>query len=158
VFDCDNTLTDPYSPYVNPLFKESFEECLSVFSGKTVIFSNSAGSTSDKGYQKAQLLEKHLNVPVLRHTQQKPGGIASLVSHLKCDPQEMVMIGDRYFTDVFMGNLHGMLTVRTEPFTEKGENFIVILARRIENFIINSLKKNNVLPVNHHLSKKNILN
>ena len=31
-----------------------------------------------------------------------------------------VMVGDRYFTDIVYGNRHGMVTVRTAPFTSQG--------------------------------------
>lgn len=31
-----------------------------------------------------------------------------------------IMVGDRYLTDVVYGNRHGMLTIRTQPFTLQG--------------------------------------
>ena len=32
------------------------------------------------------------------------------------------MVGDRLLTDVVFGNLHGMLTVHTQPLTLEGDN------------------------------------
>lgn len=50
---------------------------------------------------------------MLRHTEKKPAGSAAdIASHFNCQPEELIMIGDRYLTDVVFGNRHGMLTVR----------------------------------------------
>lgn len=35
--------------------------------------------------------------------------------------QKLVMVGDRYMTDIVFGNRLGMLTIRPEPFTWHGE-------------------------------------
>ena len=37
------------------------------------------------------------------------------------------MVGDRYLTDIVFGNRLGMLTVRTEPLTLRGEPKAVLL-------------------------------
>lgn len=39
----------------------------------------------------------------------------------RCTAQELVMVGDRCFTDVVFGNRHGMLTICPEPITLDGE-------------------------------------
>jgi hypothetical protein len=51
----------------------------------------------------------------------------------RCEPHEMVFIGDRYLTDVVFGNRHGMLTIRVAPLTAKGEPPAVAAARLVEN-------------------------
>lgn len=56
---------------------------------------------------------------------QKPQGMSSVVEYLNCKPSEVVIIGDRYLTDITFGNLHGSLTIYTDPITNEGENFIV---------------------------------
>lgn len=49
-------------------------------------------------------------------------------------PQKMVVVGDRYLTDIYGGNRYGihcyssfyhigMLTIYVEPFTEENDNF-----------------------------------
>ncbi len=40
------------------------------------------------------------------------------------------MVGDRYLTDIVFGNRLGMLTVRTQPLTLRGEPKAVLLVRR----------------------------
>lgn len=45
----------------------------------------------------------------------------------RCQPHEMIMVGDRYLTDIVFGNRHGMLTVRPRPFTSEGEPVTVAL-------------------------------
>jgi phosphatidylglycerophosphatase GEP4 len=48
----------------------------------------------------------------------------------------MVMIGDRYLTDVVYGNRHGMLTVRVAPLTTEGEPYGVWAARAVEEYFV----------------------
>ena len=47
----------------------------------------------------------------------------------RCPPTELVMVGDRYLTDVVFGNRLGMLTIRTAPLTFRGEPRAVLLVR-----------------------------
>ena len=49
----------------------------------------------------------------------------------RCTANEMIMIGDRYLTDVAFGNRHGMLTIRPEPFTVANEPLEVRAVRRL---------------------------
>lgn len=43
----------------------------------------------------------------------------------RCSTSKLIMIGDRYLTDVVYGNRHGMLTIRPTPLTTAGEPFAV---------------------------------
>ena len=43
--------------------------------------------------------------------------------------EKLVMVGDRYMTDIVFGNRLGMLTIRPEPFTWSGEPQTVKLVR-----------------------------
>jgi len=63
-----------------------------------------------------------------------------LESHFKAKAHELVMVGDRTFTDVAFGNALGMLTIKCEPFTTKGENIFVKVARGLEAFLVKVLK------------------
>ena len=47
----------------------------------------------------------------------------------RCTASELVMIGDRYLTDVVYGNRNGMLTIRPAPLTLQGEPITVKLVR-----------------------------
>ena len=47
----------------------------------------------------------------------------------RCKARDLVMVGDRYLTDIVFGNRLGMLTVRTAPLTLRGEPKAVLLVR-----------------------------
>ena len=47
------------------------------------------------------------------------------VAWCRCPATRLVMIGDRYLTDMVYGNRHGMLTVRPSPLTLAGETLAV---------------------------------
>jgi phosphatidylglycerophosphatase GEP4 len=53
--------------------------------------------------------------------------MSTVVETLQCPVTRLVVIGDRYLTDVVFGNLHGALTIYTEPCSTDGENFAVRL-------------------------------
>lgn len=132
VFDKDNTLTVPYGREIHPSIREAFEEFRSVFRNNIVIMSNSAGTKDDKNYGDAREIESDLGINVLKHDRKKPGGIESVTEYFNCEPQELVMFGDRIFTDIVFGNRYGMLTVHTALLTEEGDNKAAVKIRRIE--------------------------
>jgi phosphatidylglycerophosphatase GEP4 len=47
----------------------------------------------------------------------------------RCKTEELVMVGDRYMTDVVFGNRLGMLTIRPAPLTWDGEPSTVKMVR-----------------------------
>lgn len=124
VFDKDNTLTVPYASVIEPRVVASLNECLAVFGHENVaVLSNSAGLAQfDPTGAIADAMEKTLGISFLRHSSKKPAGsCTALTDRFKCASNEMVMIGDRYMTDVVYGNRHGMFTVRSAPFSDEGE-------------------------------------
>jgi phosphatidylglycerophosphatase GEP4 len=121
IFDKDNTLTAPYVDDLHPGVKDGFERCMGQFGGNVCIMSNSAGTNDDVGHESAIRIERRLGVPVLRHSEKKPGGLAEVLSFFKASSggedvpaDRLCVIGDRLLTDVVFGNLHGMLTVHTQ--------------------------------------------
>jgi len=86
-------------------------------------------------------------VPVLRHRDKKPaGGVQDAERHFGCASHELIMVGDRYLTDVVYGNRHGMLTVRVAPLTGAGEPPAVGLARRLEEFYVSRWTAAGIAP------------
>ena len=70
VFDKDNTLTKPYlREYITPEFKDFIHgPVINTFGEENVsILSNSAGSSDDKNYAEALIIEKELGLKVIRH-------------------------------------------------------------------------------------------
>lgn len=85
----------------------------------------------------ARELETAFGLTVLRHKEKKPAGSCTEAEqHFGCKASEMVMIGDRYLTDVVYGNRHGMLTVRVAPLTTEGEPYGVWAARAVEEYFV----------------------
>ncbi|KUF94046.1 hypothetical protein AM588_10004389 [Phytophthora nicotianae] len=139
IFDKDNTLTVPHKLEIAPHLAPSLEECRRVFGDSgVVIFSNSAGSTDDKDGVEAKKIEEELQVAVLRHNQKKHFG--------EVDPQTLVVIGDRYSTDVLFGNLN-------EQFTPESENVVNRQLQRIEKAAVRMLVRAGVKPPTHPLWK-----
>ncbi|KXZ50576.1 hypothetical protein GPECTOR_16g751 [Gonium pectorale] len=133
VFDKDNTLSEPFALHVEPRLQSSLSRCMAAFEGRAVLYSNSAGLKQyDPDGKEAEQLEAALGIPVLRHTEKKPsGGSAELEAHFGCPASDLIMVGDRYLTDIAFGNRHGMLTVHVQPLTSKGEPLGVLLVGRL---------------------------
>ena len=134
IFDKDNTLTAPYSFSMDKQTEETVRRCQRLFGyDNVVIFSNSAGmsflfffiqgSDDDGGYLHAQTIEEELKIRVIRHHLKKPDGLLEAVSLWpSVQPSEVMMVGDRYLTDIYGGNQHGMLTVCVDIITETNDN------------------------------------
>lgn len=155
VFDKDNTLTEPFSLEVQEPLKPSLAACHAAFDGKLVLYSNSAGLKQyDPEGREAAALEAALGIPVLRHEDKKPsGGSADLEKFFGCTSSELIMVGDRFLTDVVFGNRHGMLTIRPAPLTRKGEPFGVVMARAIEERCVSRWTSQGVQAPEHPILK-----
>jgi len=144
VFDKDNTLTVPYERTIEPRVRVALKECIEVFGAENVaVLSNSAGLTQyDPNGAIADELEQALGIGFLRHSSKKPAGsCTALEQRFKCASIEMVMLGDRYLTDVVYGNRHGMFTVRAAPFTEAGESLSIRAAKFVEETAVSWWRK-----------------
>lgn len=148
IFDKDNTLTPPYSFSMNENTERAVRNCQQLFGyDRVVIFSNSAGgryggdsqtgSEDDRGYLHAEAIEEEIGVKVIRHRQKKPEGLMEAICAWDAvQPSEVMMVGDRYLTDIYGGNLLGMLTVAVDIFTEVNDNKGAILGRRVERVLL----------------------
>lgn len=153
VFDKDNTLTAPYALALWPALTTSLQECQAVFEGRIALLSNSAGLYQfDPDGVEAKALEERLGIPVIRHETKKPAGTADdLAKHFGCDPSRLIMVGDRYFTDIVFGNNNGLLTIRPAPLTSVGEPFIVQKVRMFEEAAVGRWIRQKVQPKEHSL-------
>eukprot|EP00890_Picochlorum_soloecismus_P003997 jgi/Picsp_1/4599/NSC_01969-R1_protein len=154
VFDKDNTLTEPYAMKVHPFASQALAECIRVFGkDKVVLYSNSAGLAQfDPEGTEAERMEDALGLVVLRHSEKKPGGGAEDVeAYFGCKANRLIMVGDRYLTDVAFGNRLGMMTIRPRPFTLKGEPVAVRMSRWIEEKFVASCAAKGVQPPRHEL-------
>uniref|UniRef100_A0A9I9D8R2 Haloacid dehalogenase superfamily protein n=1 Tax=Cucumis melo TaxID=3656 RepID=A0A9I9D8R2_CUCME len=153
VFDKDNTITAPYSLTIWAPFKSSLEQCKTVFGHNVAVFSNSAGLYEyDHDGSKAKAMEGSIGIKVIRHRVKKPAGTAEEIEkHFGFTSSQLIMVGDRPFTDVVFGNRNGFLTILTEPFSVSRETFVVRQVRKLEMFLLNRWLKQGVRPISHHL-------
>jgi phosphatidylglycerophosphatase GEP4 len=151
VFDKDNTLTAPYELEIYPFIKESLAEYREVFEGRIAIMSNFAGTPDDKAFNAASEIESMLGIPVIRHGRKKPGGILEVRMHFGCSPKELVMFGDRIFTDVVFGNRYGMLTVHTALLTKEGDNKAAAKVREYEMPLVREWKQKGITAPPHKM-------
>ncbi|KAK1007576.1 hypothetical protein LTR54_006302 [Friedmanniomyces endolithicus] len=115
VLDKDNCFAVPRQNTIYPAYSAKFDELREAYPGsRLLIVSNSTGTSSDKGYEEADLLERNAGVKVLRHTTKKPGCHAEIMSHFRnapdtgvTVPSQVAIVGDRLFTDVLMANIMG---------------------------------------------------
>ncbi len=156
VFDKDNTLTAPYVNEIYPSIQDSFERYRSIFGDRIAIMSNSAGTDDDKNYEDAKKIESDLGIKVITHSRKKPAGVESVVLYFKCTPKELVMFGDRIFTDIVFGNRYGMLTVHTALLTEEGDNKAAAKVRRYELPLIKKWMQQGKNPPPHKMYNDNI--
>ena len=139
-FDKDNTLTKPYEDVLYPPLEEALERCKGHFE-KVAILSNSAGSHDDDNGKQAQALEVNLGLPVIRHRWKKPNCADEVAKHLKVLPAQIVLIGDRLFTDVYLANSSGMLSIHTKPISLQNDNPNAMRIRNMENWLLDRLDR-----------------
>lgn len=151
VFDKDNTITYPHRYEVADEIKTALESCKQVFEPENIVlFSNSAGSNDDVGFHDAVRVEQHTGLSVLRHNTKKPNGSATLLAHFGLTSlDQVIMIGDRYSTDVLFGNMNGMLTVRTQQLTIRDEHPVNRSMQRMESQLVAWIRAAGVAAPQH---------
>ena len=111
----------------------------------------------DDDFAEARRVEAALAVPVLRHAAKKPaGGIAEVVARFGCAAGEVVVVGDRYLTDVAFANLNGALAVRCAPFDTRGESAAVAASRRAEGALVRRFRRKGVQPPRQALAGEDV--
>lgn len=85
------------------------------------------------------------------HGRKKPSGINAVLEYLKCEPDKLVMFGDRVYTDIVFGNFNGMLTVLTQPFTHKNDVKTASNIRRNEIELVKKLISEGYHPPKHDM-------
>lgn len=90
------------------LIQAAWSEVLRVFGPSHVlVVSNSAGTRDDAAQLQAESVSHHLRVPVLLHASLKPSyscTAAALSALPGVAPHELIVVGDRIFTDVVLAH------------------------------------------------------
>ncbi|KAI9465920.1 mitochondrial PGP phosphatase-domain-containing protein, partial [Lactarius psammicola] len=108
IFDKDNCLTLPNNDKLVPQLEAAWSTALRVFGPSHVlVVSNSAGTCDDPAQLQAESVAYHLRAPVLLHAALKPSyacATAALSALPDLAPHEIVVVGDRVFTDVVLAH------------------------------------------------------
>uniref|UniRef100_A0A7S3JMZ7 Uncharacterized protein n=1 Tax=Euplotes harpa TaxID=151035 RepID=A0A7S3JMZ7_9SPIT len=99
---------------------------------------------------------------VMKHKYKKPNCVGDINSTFSLggkppQPHEVLVIGDRITADIIMGNSGGFLTIRTQPFCTKNENFFVTSSRWFEdNILLNLSRTKNKFEKFEELKRNNV--
>ncbi len=124
IFDLDNTLApfDIVEPdeeiinFITDLKNKGFKVCL---------VSNNKG-------RRVEIFNQKLGLPIVSKAgKPKLGGITRAINLLESKKEECVMIGDQMFTDVWVGNRLGIVSILVKPIANRDE-FTVKLKRGLE--------------------------
>ena len=115
ILDKDNCFAKPRENVVYSPYRSHFESLRRCYPGKQLlIVSNSAGTDSDLNGNEAKTLSEATGVDVFRHSTKKPGCGQNVLDYLRSNeklgvnhPSQVVVIGDRLFTDIMMANMMG---------------------------------------------------
>lgn len=140
-FDKDNTLTLPDSLDIVDPFLKILQDSREKFE-KVSIISNGPGNLSkDKNYIQSNLLKSKYGIDVIRHSKPKPFCTMEFLEYFSSfKKEEIVLIGDRLFTDILMANRMGIKSIFVYPITKERESMTVAFLRRIEFKILKILE------------------
>lgn len=135
-FDKDNCLTLPLREEMHPTIHDKWEQFLRLLGPENIIIvSNSAGSPRDPKMVQAEQLESLLRVHVLRHDLYKPLCGQDIIDHFKTVQKEQILvIGDRRWTDVIMANMYGFKSILVPPIDSSADHILVRIARKLEDY------------------------
>lgn len=133
MFDMDNTLVDTNYKYSEKL--KNWTEYIASQGVKLHILSNSTIGKKVKKVAKELGMKYHYNAskPFKR-------GFKKVVEETKIEKENILMIGDQLFTDVWGGNRFGVKTVLVCPIAEK-EIFLAKVKRPLERWILKKYYK-----------------
>lgn len=133
IFDMDNTLVDNNYKYSEQLKK--WTEYIASQGVKLHILSNSTMGKKVKKISKDLGMKYHYNAS-------KPlkKGFKKVIEETNVNKDEVLMIGDQLFTDVWGGNRFGIKTVLVCPIAEK-EIFVTRVKRPLERWILKKYYK-----------------
>ena len=135
ILDKDNCFARPHETSVLPEFKPAFDSIINKVD--TCILSNEAGdATADKDNKLARKLENSTGVKVLRHKKKKPLCYDEILYQIPCKPSEVLVVGDRLYTDVVFANLLGAQSVWSAPGVHPG------YLNKLEIYMYNKFKSN----------------
>lgn len=157
VVDKDNCFAEPYAQEVWPRYQKRWASIRQQFPGdRLLIVSNSSGTLDDAGGLEAKAIESRLETRVLIHSIKvslillcrssvtedfkKPACHSQVLqflqdSHAKVtSASQVVVIGDRLFTDVLMANMMGAHSIWIRRGTVRNQGFLTRLEDAIYRY------------------------
>jgi len=142
VLDKDNCFAVPHTDEIHKPYEDHFQRLRRAYPGtKLLIVSNTAGTSSDKDYAQAAVLEANTGVKVLRHSTKKPGCEEEVMAYFRAHPDsgvtrpdQIAIVGDRLSTDIMMANMMGGYGLWIRDGVQ-GRGFFARVEDRLQNFL-----------------------
>lgn len=139
LIDKDNTITKPYSNYIESNCKENLNYIQNKIGYNNVmIVSNSIGS-SDDTQNRIENYENLFNTKILKHDSKKPKIKKDVIlRNLNINSENLnkvIVIGDRLMVDVYFSKKLDAQSLLVLPIDTSKENFVVRFIRYFENLI-----------------------
>lgn len=158
VLDKDNCFAKDHDDKVWPQYKSTWELLQSSYPKENLlIVSNSAGTDDDIDHKQAEKLENDTGVTVLRHSTKKPGCHDEILQYFKdrgISNSEIVVIGDRLFTDMLMANMMGSWGIWLSDGVEQSQKIFPKFERDLYSYLVTNRDPNNQyrppVPQNHN--------
>ncbi len=128
ILDLDNTIFKHNQLKFEDEFESKFKELKKYFD--VVILSNRINLKKKKNYHKTYDL---LRTPIIKSDLPKPffDGFNKAIKKLNLDKENVIIIGDRFGTDILGGLLFGINTMLVKPVSKK-EPIIIRVIRKLE--------------------------
>lgn len=115
-----------------------------------MIVSNSAGTNDDPDNAQARILEKNTGISVLSHATKKPGCYSEIQQYFKDKgilPHEILIVGDRLFTDMLMANMMGSWGLWLSDGVEQSQKVFPKLERGLYQRLVTSRPDDPYTPI-----------
>lgn len=104
-----------------------------------LIVSNSAGTNDDPENSQAKILERNTGISVLSHATKKPGCYPEIQQYFADKgilPHEILIVGDRLFTDMLMANMMGSWGLWLSDGVEQSQKVLPKLERGLYQTLV----------------------
>ncbi|KAK6460744.1 mitochondrial PGP phosphatase [Scheffersomyces coipomensis] len=152
VLDKDNCIAKDHDDKVWPAYNETWDLLKQSYPKEhLLIVSNSAGTNDDKDHVQAQKLENDTGVTVLRHPTKKPGCFNEIADYFKqfdIQSHEILIVGDRLFTDMLMANMMGSWGLWLSEGVELSSKALPVMERSLYHRLVTTRSDDPFVPPN----------
>ncbi|KAF6070974.1 HAD phosphatase, family IIIA [Candida albicans L26] len=150
VLDKDNCFAKDHDDKVWPEYEQTWKKLKEIYpKDHLLIVSNSAGTDDDINHAQAKTLELNTGINVLCHSIKKPGCLNEITQYfakLNVKPNEIIVIGDRLFTDMLMANMMGSWGCWINQGVELSDKILPKLERDLYNRLVVNRPENPYFP------------